>query len=175
MRFVHFHHVRSAALTALLVCTGCQTAQRPVSLVPAAKAPALQPAPSTAQKSSEQEPAAAKSTDVPSVALAQPQPAAALAPLPDAVADLVDRAEKEYQVGLTNYHAGKQDEAKQNFDKALDILLASNVDIRSDSRLDKEFDRIGSRSANSQFSARACASIAATCVSTPARASIATF
>jgi membrane-bound lytic murein transglycosylase D len=143
MRFVHLYCVRIAALAAsVLAFSGCQTAQRPVSLIPAATAPALKPAPAVAQKSSEQEPAAAKSTDVPSVELAKPQPAAALAPLPDPVADLVDRAEKEYQVGLTNYHAGKQDEAKENFDKALDSMLASNLDIRSDSRLEKEFNRI---------------------------------
>ena len=143
MRFVHLYNVRIAALAAaLLACNGCQTAQRPVSLVPAATAPALQPVPAAAQKSSAQEPAAAKSTDVPSVALGKPQPAAALTPLPDAVADLVERAEKEYQVGLTNYHAGKQDDARQNFNKALDTLLVGNVDLRSDSRLEKEFDRI---------------------------------
>ena len=143
MRFVHLYNVRVAALAAaVLAFSGCQTAQRPVSLIPAATAPALKAAPAVAQKSSEQEPAAAQSTDLPSVELAKPQPAAARAPLPDAVADLVDRAEKEYQVGLTNYRAGKQDEAKQNFDKALDTLLASNLDIRSDSRLEKEFDRI---------------------------------
>ena len=143
MRFVHFYNVRTVALVAaLLACSGCQTAQRPVSLVPAAKAPSLQPAPAAAQKSSAQEPAAAKSTDVPSVALAKPQSAAALQPLPDAVADAVERAEKEYQAGLSNYQAGKQDDARQNFDRALDILMAGNVDIRSDSRLEKEFDRI---------------------------------
>jgi membrane-bound lytic murein transglycosylase D len=141
MRFVHLYNVRIAALAAaLLALSGCQTAQRPASLVPPATAPALQSAPAAAQKS--QEPAAAKSTDLPTVPLAKPQPAATLAPLPDAVADLVERAEREYQAGLTNYQAGNQDEARQNFDKALDTLLASKVDIRSDSRLEKEFDRI---------------------------------
>ena len=64
------------------------------------------------------------------------------APASDPVADLIARAEKEYQAGLTNHQAGKTDEAKQNFDNALNALLSSNLDVRSDERLEKEFDRI---------------------------------
>ncbi len=60
----------------------------------------------------------------------------------DAVSDLIARAEKEYQAGLANHQAGKVDEAKQNFDNALNALLGSNLDIRSDDRLQAEFDRI---------------------------------
>ena len=60
----------------------------------------------------------------------------------DAVGDLIARAEKEYQTGLVNHQAGKTDEAKQNFDNALNALLSSNLDIRSDDRLQAEFDRI---------------------------------
>jgi membrane-bound lytic murein transglycosylase D len=55
---------------------------------------------------------------------------------------LIARAEKEYQAGLANHQAGKTDEAKQNFDNALNALLSSNLDIRSDDRLQEEFDRI---------------------------------
>jgi peptidoglycan lytic transglycosylase D len=62
--------------------------------------------------------------------------------MPDPVALLVDNAETKYQTGLTNYHAGKQDQARQNFDDALNSLLSSNLDVRSDARLQKEFDRI---------------------------------
>ena len=62
--------------------------------------------------------------------------------LSDAVGDLIARAEKEYQTGLANHQAGKIDEAKQNFDNALNALLSSNLDIRSDDRLQTEFDRI---------------------------------
>src|SRR5581483_2727913 len=36
----------------------------------------------------------------------------------------------------------KEDEARQNFDSALNELLGSNVDVRSDERLGKEFERI---------------------------------
>ena len=60
----------------------------------------------------------------------------------DPVADLIARAEKEYQAGLANHQAGKTEEAKQNFDNALNALLSSNLDIRSDERLQEEFDRV---------------------------------
>jgi membrane-bound lytic murein transglycosylase D len=43
---------------------------------------------------------------------------------------------------LANHQAGKTEEAKQNFDNALNALLSSNLDIRSDERLQEEFDRV---------------------------------
>jgi hypothetical protein len=58
------------------------------------------------------------------------------------VGDLVARVEKDYQAGLDAYHAGQTDTAKQDFDSAFNALLESNLDIRSDGRLGKEFDRI---------------------------------
>ena len=57
--------------------------------------------------------------------------------MPDPVADLVSRAESQYQSGLANYRAGKSDDARQNFDQALNALLDSKVDVRSDDRLVK--------------------------------------
>jgi len=77
----------------------------------------------------------------------EPQKPVAIEPLPttpqaDPVADLIARVEKDYQAGLADYQAGKRDAAKQDFDKAFNALLGSNLDIRSDERLEKEFDRI---------------------------------
>ncbi len=43
---------------------------------------------------------------------------------------------------MANYHAGNSASAKQNFDDALNALLSSNLDIRSDERLQQEFDHI---------------------------------
>ena len=71
----------------------------------------------------------------------QPAPPPA-PPAPDKVGDLVAQAESLYQSGLADYHAGKTVDAKQHFDHALNSLLESNLDIRSDDRLQKEFDRI---------------------------------
>ncbi len=60
----------------------------------------------------------------------------------DAVADLVSKVEADFQAGLADYQAGRKDAAKQEFDNAFNALLESNLDIRSDNRLAKEFDRV---------------------------------
>ena len=141
-------YVRTAVLAALAVAgTACQSAQKPVSLLPPANAPALKPAqPSGPGPAAAPQSQATQGQDEPAEKPAAPvsQDAAlqASAPTPDPVADLVARAEKEYQAGLVNHQAGKIEEAKQNFDDALNALLSSNLDIRSDDRLQKEFDRV---------------------------------
>jgi membrane-bound lytic murein transglycosylase D len=43
---------------------------------------------------------------------------------------------------LANYQAGKTDAAKENFDTAVNALLGSNLDVRSDKRLEQEFNRV---------------------------------
>jgi membrane-bound lytic murein transglycosylase D len=142
MRFVHLY-IRTAILgLAALAASACQTAQKPVGLMPAKTAPALTQSQSIAQRPAQPQTAKAEPADIPQEKIATPQPAAALAPLPDPVGELVDRAEQQYQVGLTDYHTGNKDLAKQDFDKALDTLLGSKVDVRTDARLEKEFDRI---------------------------------
>ena len=143
MRFVHLY-VRSFALALLAAAAvACQTAQKPVSLMPAKTAPSLKSAQAaSAQRSTQAEALPPREADIPADAIQKPQAAAALTPVPDPVADVVDKAEKQYQAGLGDYHDGKREEAKQNFDKALDTLLASKMDVRSDARLEKEFDRI---------------------------------
>jgi membrane-bound lytic murein transglycosylase D len=149
-------YVRTAVLAALaLAACACQTAQKPASLLPPGKAPALQAPAASAQvpataslPSSKTAPPQADDVQAQD---AQPQKAAtvesaapdsAAAPDHDRVVDLIARAEKEYQAGLANHKAGKIDEARQNFDNALDALLSSHLDIRSDERLQEEFDRI---------------------------------
>src|SRR5579864_3734218 len=143
-------YVRTAVLAALaLVACACQTAQKPASLLPPGKAPALHPAAAPTQVPAT---ASATPTETAPAQEAQPEKAAsvesAAAPDPtavpshDRVADLIAQAEKEYQLGLANHKAGKMDEARQNFDNALDALLSSHLDIRSDERLQAEFDRI---------------------------------
>ena len=120
----------------------CQTAQKPVSLIPPKTAPSLRSTQSPTIPQSTAEGLPPREADIPAGTLQKPEAAAALAPVPDPVADIVDKAEKQYQAGLSDFHDGKRDEAKQNFDKALDMLLASKMDVRSDARLEKEFDRI---------------------------------
>jgi membrane-bound lytic murein transglycosylase D len=131
--------------------SACQTAQRPASLLPAKTAPALTsitpapvpvaPPPVAPQSSTskQQEPAAAAAetkTQAPSTPT--PSPAADS----DPVGDLIARVEKDFQAGLDAYNAGQTDTARQDFDRAFNALLESNLDIRSDARLEKEFDRV---------------------------------
>jgi membrane-bound lytic murein transglycosylase D len=150
MRFVHLQ-VRTALLClSLLAVCACHSAQKPI----AAKAPANPPALETpAKTAAAQKPAAEQPTDqkqasaqqqepTPAEKSTTPEPAASIASIPDPVILLVDNAEKKFQAGLANYHEGKPDDAKQNFDDALNSLLSSNLDVRSDPRLEKEFDRI---------------------------------
>ncbi len=136
-----------------LLASACQTAQKPVTLLPARTAPPLtakatpsstapqhgQPAPPPADAAKPQ--VEAQSQAAQSQAQAQPEPAP-LAPSSDPVGDLIARVEKDYQAGLTAYHANQIETAKQAFDRAFNTLLESNHDVRSDRRLEKQFDRM---------------------------------
>jgi len=149
-------YVRTAALMALaLAASACQTAQKPVSLLPPATAPKLAQANSNPSPGpSAQAASTAEAQDSPQASApagepqAQPSPAAAPVPAAgsssssDPVADLIARVEKEYQAGQASYQTGQTDDAKQHFDNAFNALLGSQFDIRSDERLQKEFDRI---------------------------------
>src|SRR3984885_12176679 len=136
--------MRIAMLAALAVVgSSCHTAQKPVSVVPpgtapqlTAKAPAAIPERS---QSAKLQPAAQEQNQ--SSAGDSPE-GTAVKPASDSVGDLVSSVEKEYQAGLANYQAGQHDAAKQNFDNAFNALLESKLDIRSDDRLEKEFERI---------------------------------
>lgn len=61
---------------------------------------------------------------------------------PDAVATTIAEAEKSYSAGLEDYKAGHLDAAKQDFNHAVDLLMQGPVDIKSDDRLQAEFDKI---------------------------------
>src|SRR5579862_2153322 len=135
--------------TLALLAVSCQSAHKPAPILPPASAPPL-----TART---QEPTlVSQSVPVP-VPVAAPEPAQPPAPdtekaaAPDSapaqasptdVGDLLMRVENEYQSGMQAYHAGQKDAAKEHFDRAFNALLDSNLDIRSDDRLEQEFDRI---------------------------------
>jgi len=55
---------------------------------------------------------------------------------------LLTQVEKEFQAGQANYSAGHLEAARANFDKAVDLLLEGPLDIRSDERLQGEFDKV---------------------------------
>jgi len=136
-------------MLAILALAGssCQTAQKPVSLLPARTAPALTtstaPVPAPHQSLPATAQAASSSPQVQAQAPAEAKPESpSSAPAPDPVGDLITKVETDFQAGLDAYQAGQTDAAKQDFDRAFNALLESNLDIRSDNRLEKEFDRI---------------------------------
>ncbi len=109
----------AALAFALLSCESTEKKKPTVSPPLAAQAPALQPQAPPPPKIQEK-----------------------LIPKPDPVETLIAQAEKEYQAGLANYNAGHLEAAKDNFDHAFDVLLSGPVSVRSDDRLQQEFDKI---------------------------------
>jgi membrane-bound lytic murein transglycosylase D len=87
---------------------------------PQATAPALQPSDTTAAQSK-----------APATPAASPQ-----------VQSLIDSVEVAYQSGVANYHAGKLKTAKSDFDRAVDLMLTSNFDLRNEPQLRDEFERV---------------------------------
>jgi membrane-bound lytic murein transglycosylase D len=130
-----------------LSASSCQTAQKPAPLLPARTAPPLTAATAPAANPAPQQAAPKAATPEPPEVPAEPASEANSQPTPalatsDPVGDLIAKVEKDYQAGLDAYHAGHTDAAKQDFDNAFNALLESNLDIRSDDRLGKEFDHI---------------------------------
>lgn len=115
---------------AVLAGTGCQSAQRPSQLLPPKQA--APPALTIASAKSQTPP------PVPAKEPAETKPDLKV----DPVADLIAKVEKEYQAGQTNYQSGHLEAAKQNFDKAFNLLLSGPVDVKSDERLEREFEKL---------------------------------
>ena len=84
----------------------------------------------------------------PAVAPAEPQqaPAPHAAPQPTAhqqrVHQLIQQVEQAYAQGQAAYRKGDLAHAKLDFDRAVDLMLASGIDIKADTQLQDEFDRI---------------------------------
>jgi membrane-bound lytic murein transglycosylase D len=55
---------------------------------------------------------------------------------------LIDQVERAYSNGLADYRKGDLHAAKAEFDRAVDLMLTSGFDIKSDAQLQDEFDRI---------------------------------
>jgi len=79
-------------------------------------------------------------------ALPAPQAAAPAPPVPtleqQRVRLLIQHVEDAYARGEAAYRKGRLLEAKQEFDRAVDLMLTSGIDIKSDAGLDEEFNRI---------------------------------
>jgi membrane-bound lytic murein transglycosylase D len=121
--------VLGAGLMLLVACESKDTKKsaRPVpqALAPSIQQPAANPA--TAELPKQQAPAPAPKQ--------QPEK-------PDPVPGIIVEAEKAYEAGQADYKAGHLDAAKQDFNHAVDILMQGPVDVKSDDRLQQEFDKI---------------------------------
>lgn len=58
------------------------------------------------------------------------------------VPQIIARAETSYASGVRNYNANRLDAARQDFDYAVDSMMSSGVDIKSDPALSDEFERL---------------------------------
>ena len=70
---------------------------------------------------------------------AQPADAAAKAAK---VQQLINKAEAAYRSGVDNYRAGHLDAARLDFDSAVDLMLTSGMDLKTDPQLADEFDHL---------------------------------
>jgi membrane-bound lytic murein transglycosylase D len=84
----------------------------------------------------------------PALSASAPQPAQAKAePLTKSqqeqrVQALIVQVEKAYANGQDAYHKGNLPAAKAEFDRAVDLMLTSGIDIKTDPQLQDEFDHI---------------------------------
>lgn len=78
------------------------------------------------------------------VAAQQPDPAGQLAATQHAqkVQDIINRAEASYKSGVTNYNANRLDAARQDFDYAVDTMLSSGMNLKTEPELSDEFERL---------------------------------
>lgn len=121
---------RLLSLAAVLILAGCGTERRQASVLPTTLAP--DPPPVAPPQAPPPAP----------LVTAKPKSPSTAAPRADPVADLLQRTDALYQAGVKDYNAGNFDQAKSEFDQALSVLLASNLDVQSSERLSSEFDHL---------------------------------
>ena len=55
---------------------------------------------------------------------------------------LIDQAEGDYRSGVDNYRGGRLEAARSDFDMAVDLMLTSGMDLKSDPQLSDEFEHL---------------------------------
>jgi len=84
----------------------------------------------------------------PALAVPAPQPAPAPQAAPALTRDqqrvhlIIQQVEAHYTRGDTDYRKGLLPEAKAEFDRAVDLMLTSGIDIKATPALQDEFDRV---------------------------------
>jgi len=123
---IRFRWFGCAALAFLLAgCNPTPPAGAAKSAQPQATAPAIAPA-------------AAPAPTPPVTAPAPPVPT----PEQQKTHTLIQQVEAAYAQGQSDYSKGSLPEAKQEFDRAVDLMLASGIDIKNNPELQDEFDRV---------------------------------
>src|ERR1700744_4839159 len=115
--------VLAAASLLLNGCVPEDTVSKSTVKPPQATAPALKPS-------------------QPTVSAAASPPAPAAPPATPQVQALIDSVESAYQSGVDNTPACHLRAAKTDFDRAVDLMLFSNLDLRAQPQLHDEFDRV---------------------------------
>jgi membrane-bound lytic murein transglycosylase D len=106
-------------------CTPTDHSSTPHASAPQATAPALPAAPAT-----------------PEAAAATPGKQAAQSPQQQRVNVLIGQVEKAYANGQAAYKKGDLVTAKTEFDRAVDLMLTSGIDIKSEPQMQEEFDHV---------------------------------
>jgi membrane-bound lytic murein transglycosylase D len=89
-------------------------------------------------------PTAPVSAQVPA-AVPQAPPAAAVQPIPDPIGDLIATSQRHFDSGERALKAGHLDQAREEFDASISVLLDSPYGARTDARLREHFDRLVDR------------------------------
>src|SRR5437762_1843224 len=87
-------------------------------------------------------PARATAPNITASTASAPKLQETLKPKTDPVVQVLAEVETTYEAGRANYAAGHMEAAKADFDHAVDLLLQSPVPVKSDDRLQQEFDRV---------------------------------
>jgi membrane-bound lytic murein transglycosylase D len=122
-----------AACAPLVMLAGCPQEQ--------AGAPGKAPAPSLA-------PAIAPGANVSAEQAAQSTAATPATQGVDSAAkaakvqEIISKSEQAYRSGVDNYRAGHLDAARVDFDSAVDLMLTSGMDLKTDPQLADEFDHL---------------------------------
>ncbi|MHB1698841.1 MAG: lytic transglycosylase domain-containing protein [Acidobacteriaceae bacterium] len=111
----------AASAVLALLCTGCPQ-QQPAS----PRVPSRAVAPAIANTSAPADVAAAQ----------------AAATKAASVQRLIDQVQAAYRSGVEDYRTGHLDAARQDFDRSVDMMLTSGIDIQSDPQLNDEFEHV---------------------------------
>jgi membrane-bound lytic murein transglycosylase D len=126
-----------------LFCVGCPsndplagTAGSPVKTSAKQTAPTIAPAPQAKPQTGAQAPAAPPQSQAAATAVQAADQNAVKAQ------QLISKAEAIYSSGVENYRGGRLDAARMDFDFAVDTMLTSGLNLKSDGPLADEFDRL---------------------------------